>query len=318
MPIRGCQSTPPQGDVPYLSVLRFWLRRTPVASVPPYHRPLTTQNLPVGTPHGGLHMYTSMALPFKIPKKKQSEDSAHIHLQSPLSRLDGYCVESNRCCCLSEHHAGSHSGATSKLCWVWTARTQVELHRPITGHQEAGAANRSRDREERAGLTALVSAGPSSLNKTISVESVDCLAELRAEEHAGRLSSSALQRKADTATNGMVRGLKVLQAADAFLQPERLCLFQKKNSSSSGLEKTSESNRPSSSSAMKTTLSPKKTPSRRQRLDLKEDVMETQRDRWRQFRMRKTRPAVQHRRLKKPRLAPSEPSEFPLDPQVPV
>ncbi|MEQ2261751.1 hypothetical protein XENORESO_015149 [Xenotaenia resolanae] len=151
------------------------------------------------------------------------------------------------------------------------------------------------------------SAGPSSLNKTISVESVDGLAELRAEEHAGRLSSSALQRKADTATNGMVRGLKVLQAADAFLQPERLCLFQKKNSSSSGLEKTSESNRPSSSSTMKTTLSPKKTPSRRQRLDLKEDVMETQRDRWRQFRMSKTRPAVQHRRLKKPRLAPSEP-----------
>ncbi|XP_047210743.1 sentrin-specific protease 7b isoform X1 [Girardinichthys multiradiatus] len=274
-----------------------------------------------------------MALPFKIPKKKQSEDSAHIHLQSPLSRLHGsasQALESPsrqagsdrmhagnafgsftpglRAPCrqpfrsyvqtllgLDSSNTGGASSANHRSPGSWSSQSQ-QGQRGEGWSNGRGRPRRASDRllqpQQTSDLqsppqkkkSADCSAGPSSLNKTISVESVDCLAELRAEEHAGRLSSSALQRKADTATNGM-----------------------KKNSSSSGLEKISESNRPSSSSTKKTTLSPKKTPSRRQRLDLKEDVMETQRDRWRQFRMKKTRPAVQHRRLKKPRLAPSEP-----------
>lgn len=155
------------------------------------------------------------------------------------------------------------------------------------------------------------------LKKTISVESVDPLAELRAEEHAGKWSSSG-----DAATNGKVRELQGLHSAVVFLQPERRCLFQKDNSSSSGPDetseeefvspsrtRTSESSRPSSYSSMRKSM-PRRAASRGQPVDQKEDVMETQRDRWRRFRERKTRPAAApHLRLKKPRPAPSEPSE---------
>lgn len=75
----------------------------------------------------------------------------------------------------------------------------------------------------------------------------------------------------------------------------------------------SDSSRPCSSSSVspvKVLPSPKKTPDRRQYLDLKKDVLETQRDRWRQFRERKTRSSELHLRLKKPKQTPIEPSEF--------
>lgn len=46
------------------------------------------------------------------------------------------------------------------------------------------------------------------LNKSISVKSVDTLAELRAEEHVGSLSSSLSQRRTESSKDGKVTGLK--------------------------------------------------------------------------------------------------------------
>lgn len=108
-----------------------------------------------------------------------------------------------------------------------------------------------------------------------------------------------------------------------------LSLKQQKNLFSSEPKKTSEdhfvfphrttsdSSRPCASSfisPMKLVLSKRKkeekTPARRQCLDLKKDVLETQRDQWRQFRERKTRSSELHLRLKKPKQTPIEPSEF--------
>ncbi|XP_032412106.1 sentrin-specific protease 7-like isoform X5 [Xiphophorus hellerii] len=127
---------------------------------------------------------------------------------------------------------------------------------------------------------------PSTPHKRISVKAVDYLEEQRAQVDAGKLSSSPPQRKVDPAENGK----------------------EKKNSSSVGPEETSEDefvspSSSSSSSTMKTALSPKMA-RRRLRAD-QEDVMETQRRRWRTFRDRKTL-AASGLRQKKSRLDPSE------------
>ncbi|KAM4711260.1 sentrin-specific protease 7-like isoform 3-T3 [Anableps anableps] len=269
-----------------------------------------------------------MALSFKIPKKKQPEgsDSTHIHLQSPLSRLHGSAPQvkgfgSTTRSGADRMHTGKAAGirATYRTPFRSCVQTLLGLHSPGKGgassanQGSAGSWSSQWQRGKRAEVSSngrwrpkrasdrLVQpedtsdlqpppqkkglpAGLSSLDKTISVESRDSLGELRAEEHAGKLSSSPLQGKVDPSVNS-----------------------KEKNSSSLGPEETSQdqfksSRRSSSSSMMKTALSPKKAPSRTQRMDL-----ETQRERWRRFRDRKTPLAVVHQRRKKSRVAPSEP-----------
>lgn len=182
--------------------------------------------------------------------------------------------------------SAKRGGASSAKQSSAGSRSSQWLQGPSNGWRPRRASDRLLQPQDASDLR------PAPLKKSISVESGDPLADLRAEEHAGKWSSSG-----DAATNG-----------------------KKDNSSSSGPDETSEeefvtpsrtriseSSRPSPSSSMRK-ITPRRAASRGVRVDQKEDVMETQRDRWRRFRERKTRPtAVPHMRLKRPRPAPSEP-----------
>ncbi|XP_024859332.2 uncharacterized protein LOC112450165 isoform X2 [Kryptolebias marmoratus] len=298
-----------------------------------------------------------MASPFKIPKKKHpaGSDSAHQHMQSPLSRLHDSASQfkgfggPSRSGGADRMHAGKGSSTSGlRPPFRTVVKTLLDIHSPNGGgasaanHRPAGSRS-SQSQPGQTGMSAsngwrpkrasdrllqaadssdLLSppqkkrspecSGPSSLSKNISVESVDSLAELRAEEHAGSLSSSSPQRRVESSRDRKSKAIKQ----------------QKKNSSSPEPDETSEddfisplrtslrgsdSHRPSSSSSSSSSVSlvktpsQRKTPDRRRCLDLKEDVMETQRDRWRQFRERKTRSSVLHLRLKRPTQTPSEP-----------
>uniref|UniRef100_A0A1A8GPM4 EFR3 homolog Ba n=2 Tax=Nothobranchius korthausae TaxID=1143690 RepID=A0A1A8GPM4_9TELE len=146
--------------------------------------------------------------------------------------------------------------------------------------------------------------GSTRLNKSITVLSGDSLAELRTEEHAGSLSSSVSWGRAES--DGK---------SDAVKQ-------QKKNLSSSSPDETSEDDfqplsgaklrssfnyRPSSSSSVSSVKALMKPSDRREVPELDDNMMETQRDRWRTFRERKNKSAVLHLRLKKAKPTPSEP-----------
>ncbi|XP_038131985.1 sentrin-specific protease 7-like isoform X2 [Cyprinodon tularosa] len=120
--------------------------------------------------------------------------------------------------------------------------------------------------------------GRSWSSNAISVESEDCLAELRAEEHAGSWSP---ERREDAAPISKSIGSEPEE------QPASPCRTSRP---------------PASSPTMKTAASR----SRTRRAELR-DVMETQRDRWRRFRETRTRPAGPRLRLKSPSQPPSEP-----------
>ncbi|XP_037552591.1 sentrin-specific protease 7b [Nematolebias whitei] len=297
-----------------------------------------------------------MASPYKIPKKKQpsGSDSAHLHMQSPLShlhnstsQLKGFGGPSSRGSS-DRMHAGNALGSSSgglRLPFRTVVKTLLGIHSPNGGgasganHRSAGSRSSQPQPEKRResmsngwrpkrGSDRLLQVGDSSdhlstpqkkkspdgsgqslLNKSISVESGDSLAGLRTEEHAGSLSSSVSQRRSESGND---------RKSNAVTQP-------KTNSSSSGPDETSEDDfvslrgtiRSASDSHGRSSSSPispvkvlplhRKTPDRKSCLDLKEDVMETQRDRWRQFRDRKTRSSVNHLRLKKPKQTPIEP-----------
>ncbi|XP_014859475.1 PREDICTED: sentrin-specific protease 7-like isoform X3 [Poecilia mexicana] len=265
-----------------------------------------------------------MAFPYKIPKKKQPEDSdpAHIHLQSPLSRLHGSDPQVNEqdfgnttrrggsdrmhdgkppgiratrqplrsyvqtLLGLDSSRRGGASSANHGSAGSWSSQWQQSFSNC------RGRPKRASDRllrpEDTSGLQSPPQkkvSSPSTPHKRISVKAVDYLEEQRAQVDAGKLSSSPPLRKVNPATNG-----------------------KKKNSSSVGPEETSEDefvslSSSSFSSPMKTALSPK-TARRRRHADL-EDVMEAQRHRWRTFRDKKTL-AASVLRQKKSRLDPSE------------
>ncbi|XP_007540661.1 sentrin-specific protease 7b isoform X3 [Poecilia formosa] len=265
-----------------------------------------------------------MAFPYKIPKKKQPEDSdpARIHLQSPLSRLHGSDPQVNEqdfgnptrrggsdrmhdrkppgiratrqpfrsyvqtLLGLDSSRRGGASSANHGSAGSWSSQWQQSFSNC------RGRPKRASDRllrpEDTSGLQSPPQkkvSSPSTPHKRISVKAVDYLEEQRAQVDAGKLSSSPPLRKVNPATNG-----------------------KKKNSSSVGPEETSEDefvslSSSSFSSPMKTALSPK-TARRRRHADL-EDVMEAQRHRWRTFRDKKTL-AASVLRQKKSRLDPSE------------
>ncbi|XP_027866344.1 sentrin-specific protease 7-like isoform X2 [Xiphophorus couchianus] len=268
----------------------------------------------------GLFVFYRMASPYKIPKKKQPEgsDSAHIHLQSPLSRLHGYAPQDfgspTRRGGSDRMHDGKPPGIrATRQPFRSYVQTLLGLDRTCRGgalssnHGSAGswssqwqqrfsnwgssrrASGRLLQSEDSSGLQSPPQkkvSSPCTPHKRISVKAVDYLEEQRAQVDAGKLSSSPPQRKVDPAENGK----------------------EKKNSSSVGPEETSEDefvslSSSSSSSTMKMALTPKMA-RRRLRAD-QEDVMETQRRRWRTFRDRKTL-AASGLRQKKSRLDPSE------------
>ncbi|XP_067357180.1 sentrin-specific protease 7b isoform X2 [Channa argus] len=178
--------------------------------------------------------------------------------------------------------------------------------------------------------------GSSPMTKSISVESVDSLAELRGEEHAGSLCLSPLgERTWSKAKTGQEVEWKSIS-------PESSLKPQKENSSSfSGSDQTSDDDfaspprprikpsasktspsRTSSSSSLtsvKLGLTLRATPDRKRTLNrtswlaansnLKQDVREKERQKWRDFRDGKTpnRSAVLRLRLKKPGETPAEP-----------
>ncbi|XP_050921777.1 sentrin-specific protease 7b isoform X2 [Lates calcarifer] len=317
-----------------------------------------------------------MASPFKIPKKKQpaGSDSAPLHLQSPLSRLQspasqvkGYGDQSSRRGA-DRVHAGNSLGspthrqsATCKPLFRDVVKTLLGLNSPDRGgasaanHRSPGswrsqsqageraesssASNgwrpkRASDRLLRPEVTSEClsppqkkksdeSSGSSSGTRSISVESVDSLAKLRGEVHAGSRSPPTLGARTwrrvepggDTTRRDAAEG-----KSDADKSPE------KKNSCLSGSDQTSDDDfvspsrtlgrRPSSSSSsVSAVMSPGTTPGRRRSLDrtawiaasshLNEDVREQERRRWREFRERKTR--TLQPRPKRPRQSPAEP-----------
>ncbi|XP_014904806.1 sentrin-specific protease 7-like isoform X3 [Poecilia latipinna] len=265
-----------------------------------------------------------MAFPYKIPKKKQPEDSdpAHIHLQSPLSRLHGSDPQVNEQDFGNTTRRGGsdrmHDRKPPGIRATWQPfRSYVQTLLGLDSSRRGGASSanhgsagswssqwqqsfsncrgrpkRASDRllrpEDTSGLQSPPQkkvSSPSTPHKRISVKAVDYLEEQRAQVDAGKLSSSPPLRKVNPATNG-----------------------KKKNSSCVGPEETSEDefvslSSSSFSSPMKTALSPK-TARRRRHADL-EDVMEAQRHRWRTFRDKKTL-AASVLRQKKSRLDPSE------------
>ncbi|XP_026217739.1 sentrin-specific protease 7-like isoform X2 [Anabas testudineus] len=175
--------------------------------------------------------------------------------------------------------------------------------------------------------------GSSSSIKSISVESVDSLAELRREKHAGNLSLSPLGERRWWRTKSK------LDADEAKTNsPESPLKSQKRNSSLSSSDQTSADDfespsttrnnppadktppcRLSSSSSAKLVLTPKTSPGPRRTLDRMswlaasnsrtEDVREKERQRWKEFREKKlqNRSAVLRLRLNKPRQTPAEP-----------
>ncbi|XP_039998385.1 sentrin-specific protease 7-like [Xiphias gladius] len=191
-----------------------------------------------------------MASPFKIPKKKQpaGSDSARLHLQSPLSRLQSPAPQfkSGRGGA-DRMYAGNTLGSSTnrqrgqcKPLFRDVVKTLLGLNSPNTGgapaanyrspggsksqsqvgqRMESSSASaspspsngwrpkRASDRLLQSEVTSerlsplqkkksVESSGSSSSTKSISVESVDSLAELRSEELAGSRSPSTLRVRA--------------------------------------------------------------------------------------------------------------------------
>ncbi|XP_070786581.1 sentrin-specific protease 7b [Enoplosus armatus] len=330
-----------------------------------------------------------MASPFKIPKKKQpaGSDSAPLHMQSPLSRLqssapeftESYRDQSSRGGA-DRMHAGNalsssanRQSAPCKPIFRDVVKTLLGLNSPNRGastanHRAPGGwghqsqpgqraesssgcfsngwrPKRASDRLLPPDVTSgLLSppqkkksdlSGSSLPTKSISVESLDSLAELRGEEHAGSLSSSPAGERAwrrvesgrDVTRWDAAEGKSNTGSSAESLKQQQ----QKKNSSLSGSDQTSEDDyvspsrtrtKPSTdkslpkdvrrSSVSSATLSPRTIPDRRRSLDRKSWLAARNinlRDDLREFRERKTsnRSAVLQLRLRKPKQTTTEP-----------
>ncbi|XP_075951032.1 sentrin-specific protease 7-like [Anarhichas minor] len=216
-----------------------------------------------------------MASPFKIPKKKHptASDSAPLHV-SPLSRLQSsvpefksYDQSRGRA---DRVHAGNseHSSVSRQSAPLFrnVVKTLLGLNGGASAANHRGGWSHQSQRAESSSTSFSNGWRPNrasdlsgSANQSISVDSLDSLAELRGEVHAGSLSCSALG------------GRTSLQK-------------KKKNSSSSGSDQTSEDDLVSPSSVMPSVMS-----QRRRSLDSSsssqmEDVREREKKRWREMR----------------------------------
>ncbi|XP_041637977.1 uncharacterized protein LOC121506299 [Cheilinus undulatus] len=290
-----------------------------------------------------------MASSFKIPKKKRPEDSdsASMHMQSPLSRLQSpapqfksYANQSGRGSA-GRMHAGNSSGSSaesqSSPLFKKVVKTLLGLNSPhrasTANHRAAGGSNSQSQPGQRGETSARFSNGwrpkrasdrllqpadtsespsppqkksdlssSSSFNR-ISVKSVDSLAELQTQEHAGSLSS-VLRRQAESDTGDSPE--KKNSSEDDFLSPPRLRIRL-----SAQKPPHKDLHRPPISLA---------TPDRRRSLDRtawrnassnpQDDPGERERKRWSEFRERKrtkTPTVLQNRPKKQERQNPTEP-----------
>uniref|UniRef100_A0A1A8QXD9 EFR3 homolog Ba n=1 Tax=Nothobranchius pienaari TaxID=704102 RepID=A0A1A8QXD9_9TELE len=146
--------------------------------------------------------------------------------------------------------------------------------------------------------------GSTRLNKNITVLSGDTLAELRTEEHAGSLSSSVSWGRAES--DGKSDAVKQQKTNLSGFSPDETSEDDFQPLSGAKF-RSSFTHRPSSSSSVSPVKALMKPSDRREVPELDDNMMETQRDRWRTFRERKNKSAVLHLRLKKAKPTPSEP-----------
>ncbi|CAK6979698.1 sentrin-specific protease 7b [Scomber scombrus] len=280
-------------------------------------------------------------------KQATGSDSASLQMQSPLSRLQNPAQEFKSYGDRSGRgdadrmHAGSSLGSTdgqSAPCKPFfrdVVKTLLGLNSPSRGassanHRAAGSLNRQSQKAEASsvGLSngwrpkrasdRLLQPDASSERrsppqkkksescgspevKKISVASFDSLAALRGDEHDGSLSTSPWRRDEGTSDSRKSSSSPLKQ--------------QKKNSSLSDseddfLSPSRPRNKPSASSSSSSSVS-MVTPDRRRSLDrtlMQGDWREKERERWREFKARKTsKSAVLHLRLRAAKPTPSEP-----------
>ncbi|XP_068612499.1 sentrin-specific protease 7-like isoform X2 [Brachionichthys hirsutus] len=257
-----------------------------------------------------------MASPFKIPKRKQAAgpDSTVVHVQSPLSRLEN--LKSSRVGADRMHSQNTFGPRTSRQSvpcepiFTVTVKTLLGLGSP-TGR--ASAAGRTRDQShprQRAETASpyfsfgwrpkrasdrleptIASASPPQRRKSglialslntdrLSVASLDSLAELRGERHAGSFSASRgaaeAKRNSPECLNQTIPSLSASDrtSGDDFASPTGT-----RNKSSAG---KAPKGRPSLSAGR---ISPRA--SRTERLgssgNLEEDPREKERRRWAEF-----------------------------------
>ncbi|XP_047432646.1 sentrin-specific protease 7b isoform X2 [Mugil cephalus] len=256
-----------------------------------------------------------MASSFKIPKRKHpaDSDSAHVHVQSPLSRLQGPAPQLQGYGATDRVHAGNKTSCqplfrdvVKTILGLNGGGASPAANRRPPGSESTSASLTNRWRPQRASdrllkpqvtLESPPQKKKSTVPGSISVESLDSLAELR---HDGSLSSSnhstgrrhqqvstsppespVKQKKSSSSVSGSDPA-----SEDDFLSPSRTRLPAAKARPSSSSVSTSEPRTP------RTPRTP-------------EDVRERQRERWREFRERRTRLEV----LKKPRKQNQNPTE---------
>ncbi|XP_070711769.1 sentrin-specific protease 7b [Pempheris klunzingeri] len=280
-----------------------------------------------------------MASPFRIPKKKleAGDDSAHLHLQSPLSRLHSpappfksFGDPSSRGGA-NRVHAGTAVGSSAsrrsppcKPCFRNVVTTLLGLNTPngagAANHRAAGSRGGQSQAGQRAEASpACISNGwrpkrasdrllrpdntpepPSPPQKkrsptnSVSVESLDSLAELRGEEHAGSLSSS--RRRAESGGEGARRG-GAEGKGDGGNSPAAV----KQQKKSRCPPSRPSAGRPPPKAHERRSLD------RTAWLAAAGDPREKERERWREFRERKAPIRSAVLRLRKPKPTPTEP-----------
>ncbi|KAM7365866.1 hypothetical protein PAMP_016759 [Pampus punctatissimus] len=310
---------------------------------------IITQWLPVALKKSGCNRKLfepdccTMASQFKIPKKKRPADSdpAHLHVQSSLSclqRITGISLgEAVPTGCM----LGAHSALPTDRDVV---KTLLGLNSPSRGasaanHRAPGGLNRQSQPGQKAESSSVCfsngwrpkrasdwllqsdviserlsppqkkkseSSGSSPEGRRISVASMDSLTELRGDEHVGSLSSltpgQRTWRRAESSRQDTLE-------SDSRKSP----LKQQQNSEDDFLSPSRTRNKFSSSSVSSTM------PNKRRSLDrmswlaassnLRGNLREKERERWREFKERKTRnrSAVLRLQLRKPKQTPSEP-----------
>ncbi|XP_028327656.1 sentrin-specific protease 7b [Gouania willdenowi] len=232
---------------------------------------------------------------FKIPKRKQADDSAHLHILSPLSRLQdpapsvkGYGDRPGRNGGgVSRLHAGSSLGSDNRRSFSDVVKSLLGIpganHTAARGRGGAsggGVTNGWRPKRTSDRLLPPEAAAPP---QRLSINSVDSLAELRAKSKPGSAED-----------------LEQISSEDDFLssaatgQSSSVSTVMGRGKPASSITRNNGGKRPSSSVSTATG-------GERQSLML-QDVKERQRAKWLEFKQKK-----QKKKKKKEHEQPSEP-----------
>ncbi|RVE75526.1 hypothetical protein OJAV_G00017810 [Oryzias javanicus] len=264
-----------------------------------------------------------MSSSFKIPKKKQpgDSDSSHFHVQSPLSRLQssaplvkGYGESSSRGR-VDGHHRGALSPAagTDRPLFRDVVKTLLGLNSPNEGrvsaanHRPAASwscqsqtggwrPKRASDRllDQSQPLHQPLRTGGGGVSLPLKNSSVDSLAELRAQGHAG--SSDSLQTRGESTKDAEESKIDSGKSQNQSSGPKTIS-----EDGVTSLTRTRIKIRLSAASPLSDVRQTPPSVERNGRRSL--DVMEAQRDRWKRFREGRSSAS----RPKKPRVTPAEP-----------